>query len=97
MAFIGDSILRGIGKQEINKSVTNYYTVVKTFSGATVEDMGSYMVPTLNKKPKSLIIHCGTNNLRNDEPEDIAKKLVDLAFEASRTVRSVAVFGSRRL
>ena len=44
VAFIGDSILRGISKQEINKSVGNYYAVVKTFSGATAEDMESYRV-----------------------------------------------------
>ena len=91
VAFIGDSILRGIRKQEINKSVRNYYAVVKTFSGATVEDMESYMVPTLSKKPDGLIIHCGTNNLRSDEPEETAKKIVNVALEASRTVRSVAV------
>ena len=83
--------MRGIRKQEINKSIRNYYAVVKTFSGATVEDMESYMVPTLNKKPDGLIIYCGTNNLRSDEPQEIAKKIVDVALEASRTVRSVAV------
>eukprot|EP00112_Aurelia_sp_Birch-Aquarium-sp1_P020936 Seg551.3 transcript_id=Seg551.3/GoldUCD/mRNA.D3Y31 product="hypothetical protein" protein_id=Seg551.3/GoldUCD/D3Y31 len=60
------------------------------FSGATVEDMESYMVPTLNKKPEGLIILCGTNNLRSDEPEEIAKKIVNIAMEASRTVRSDA-------
>ena len=91
VAFIGDSILRGIRKQEINKSVRNYYAVVKTFSGATVEDMESYMVPTLSKKPDGLIIHCGTNNLRSDEPEETTKKIVNVALAASRKVRSVAV------
>ncbi len=91
VAFIGDSILRGIKKQEINKNVRNYYTVVKTFPGATIEDMESYMVPTLNKKPDGLIIHCGTNNLRSDKPEETAKKILNVALTASRTVRSVAV------
>ena len=48
-------------------------------------------VPTLNKQPDGLIIHCGTNNLRSDEPEETAKKIVNVALAASRTVRSVAV------
>ena len=91
VAFIGDSILRRIRKQEINKNVINYYTVLKTFLGATVEDMKSYMVPTLNKKPDGLIIHCGTNNLRTDRPEETAKKISNVALAASPTVRSVVV------
>ena len=69
----------------------NYYTVVKTFPGATIEEMESYMVPTLNKNPDGLIIHCGTNNLRSDKPEETAKKILNVALTASRTVRSVAV------
>ena len=91
IAFIGDSILKGIRKQEINRSVTKYYTVVKTFSGATVEDMQSYAVPTLNKCPDGIIIHCGTNNLRNDQPEEIANKIINVAVKAKKSVQRVAI------
>ena len=91
IAFIGDSILKGIRKQEINRCVTKYYTVVKTFSGATVEDMQSYAVPTLNKCPDGIIIHCGTNNLRNDQPEEIANKIINVAVKAKKSVQRVAI------
>ena len=49
------------------------------------------MVPTLNKKSDGLIIHCATNNLRSDEPEETAKKIGNVALAASRKVRIVSV------
>ncbi len=91
VSIVGDSIIKGIRKQEINRSVRQMNTFVKTFPGATTNDMESYIVPTLNREPDYLIIHCGTNDLRKDEPDVIAKKITKLAINSKKTVRNVAV------
>ena len=91
VSIIGDSILGGIRKQEMNKHVRGNFTIVKSFKGATVNDMESYIIPTLNRKPDGLIIHCGTNDLRDSEPTEIARKITKLAVNASKTVKNVAV------
>ena len=46
-----------------NKSVK-----VHSFSGATTEDMESYLIPLINKKPDHVLLHVGTNNLATDTP-----------------------------
>ena len=56
-----------------------------------VNDMESYIIPTLNRNPDGLIIHCGTNDLRDSEPTEIARKITKLALNASKTVKNVAV------
>ena len=56
-----------------NKSVK-----VHSFSGATTEDMESYLIPLINKKPDHILLHVGTNNLAIDTPEVIVEKLLRL-------------------
>ena len=91
VSLVGDSIIKGIRKQEINRSVRHMNTFVKTFPGATTDDMESYIIPTLKREPDYLIIHCGTNDLRRDEPEVIAKKITKLAVNSKKMIRNVAV------
>eukprot|EP00794_Sanderia_malayensis_P001037 gene1037-364_t len=53
--------------------------------------MDSYIIPTIKKQPEGLSIHCGTNNLRKDDPDIIASKIFSLAFEAKQRIKHVAV------
>ena len=34
--------------------------------------------PTLKNRPESIRIHCGTNNLKNNEPQSIADNILSL-------------------
>ena len=61
-----------------------YDSFVKTFPGATTEDMESYIIPTLRRNPDILIIHCGTNDLRKEDPGKIAKEITRVAIQAKR-------------
>ena len=38
---------------------------VHAFSGATIEDLHDYILPIARKEPDNLIIHAGTNNIKN--------------------------------
>ena len=48
---------------------------VKSFSGATVDDMSDFLKPTLRKHPDKLIIHVGTNDIRKSDPKIVADKV----------------------
>ena len=63
----------------------NYNVTTKTanvkrhaFSGATIEDLHDYILPIARKEPDNLIVHAGTNNIRNDTSEKIVEKLMQL-------------------
>ena len=91
VAIVGDSILRGIRRQDINREVKRKDTYVKTFPGATVEHMKWHVIPSLDMDPDEIIFMCGTNNLRNDHPNQVAKKIIELAVNTNIKVRKVAV------
>ena len=40
--------------------------------------MRHYSIPALSVKPKHLIVHCGTNDLRNKKPDEIVKETNEL-------------------
>ena len=53
---------------------------MKSFSGATTQDMKSYIQPTINNAPDRInCLHIGTNDLTSKAPNDIANAVVDLA------------------
>ena len=51
---------------------------MKSFPGATVEDMKHYVCQLLKNKPEILILHVGTNNIRDDDPQTLADKICSL-------------------
>ncbi len=61
-----------IRRKEINDEARDYHILVKSFPGATVEKMKYYLELETMFNPEGVIIHCGTNNLRNESPEIVA-------------------------
>lgn len=51
---------------------------MKCFSGSTVEDMESYMLPSLRSDPDEVILHIGTNDLPNNSPRRVAEIIANL-------------------
>ena len=56
----------------------NKFVKVHSFSGATTEDMESYLIPLINRTPGNISLHVGTNNLAIDTSEVIVKELLRL-------------------
>ena len=82
--IIGDSMLKDIKSWEINKHLKNDHAVVKSFPGAKTTCMEHYLVPSLDQKPNTIILHVGTNDLRGaDPPKVISKRIMDLARKCS--------------
>jgi len=72
-------------------SNTDTRVIVKSFSGATTACMQDYIKPSMKFKPDMVILHCGTNDLKlNEDSDDIANKIINLAVDISNTT-TVAV------
>ena len=88
VVILGDSMTSNIQEK---KWCRGAHVVSKSFSGSTVEDMLDFSKPFTRRKPDEIILHVGTNNLRNEEPQQIAEKTVDLGNAIERETRSTKV------
>ena len=46
--------------------------------------MRHYLKPTIGKSPNQIILHCGTNDLKNTNPQKVAENVVNLAKEIEK-------------
>ena len=53
--------------------------------------MESHIKPTLKNKPERIIIHCGTNDLKNNKPQSIADNILSLAKSSQQETNTVLV------
>lgn len=74
--IIGDWIISRL--QGWRMSDKKNKVVVRSFAGAKVNDLYHYLVPTLETKPDRIILHIGMNDLRNEEPKEVAENVVKL-------------------
>ena len=79
--ILGDSIIKNIQDWRMKRGMKNDEKVfVKSYSGASTEDMSFHAVPSIKRKPKVFVLHTGANDFREEENNDeIAKKIVTLA------------------
>ena len=54
---------------------------VKSFSGATVNDMEDYLKPVLRKEPNKIILHVGTNDLKSVPANRVAEGIANLVTQ----------------
>ena len=78
VVIIGDSMIKHLDPKRIQNGLQNRKVTIKTFPGARIDDMKHYAVPTLATKPNTLIVHIGTNDLRNNTPSNLLSSLEDL-------------------
>ena len=92
-AKVGDSIVRNVPSRSLNQSLKEYFSIVKSFPGATTRDMKGYIKPAIARKPDMAIFHTETNDLKsNQNPSDIANEILNLAknINISRTEVSIS-------
>ena len=78
--IVGDSIAKNIERWRLNKRIKSS-VAVKSIPGATTKGMKHHRKVCLgDNSPDSIILHVGTNNLKNKESvEDIANNIMDVA------------------
>ena len=62
----GDSLIKIVQGWRVSKGM-KVKAVVKAFPGASVEDMFDYIKPTTKHHPEEIILHVGTNDLKNSD------------------------------
>ena len=76
--LIGVSMIKNIKGTQLGKAV-GHRAVVKSFSGATTKAVKDYLKPSLELSPDQVILHVGTNDLKQNEPQQVVDSIVDLA------------------
>ena len=61
---------------------------VESFSEATVNYRNSYVCPTIKKNPKTIILHCGTNDSLWYEGSKPASNIAPDIIELARTLET---------
>ena len=79
ITILGDSMIKMIKPTKLSRSIGEKVNIdIKTFPGATIDDMNHYMQPTLKKQPKLVVLHVGTNDVQHKEPEEIVTQMESL-------------------
>ena len=75
----GDSIIQHVHGWELSNENCN--VAVKSFSGSKIEDMQDYLRPLIRRKPDEIVLHIGTNNIRDStsDPQTLADGIANLA------------------
>ena len=74
--IVGDPILNNVNEKLLSnkKRLVNVYSL----SGATTDDLKEFVKPPAHTKPGRIILHCGTNDLRDTSTDEVIKNLLDL-------------------
>ena len=92
VVIVSDSIVRNVPSRSLNQSLKEYFSVVKSFPGATTQDMKYYIKPTISRKLDMVILHTGTNDLKsNQNPSDIGNEIVNLAKNIKNSGTEVSI------
>ena len=94
MVILDDSIVRDIDQHKVRKGLFNNEKVyVNNFSGATVNHMKIYVIPTKRFENDLVILHCGTNDLRSANPNDFAEEIIELALDMKTEKNELMISG----
>ena len=86
---VGDSIVKKVKSWEL--STKDDLFAVRSFPGVNTGDLESYIKPTFKNKTELIIIHCGTNDLKNSTPQSIAENILSLAKSSQQENNIVLV------
>lgn len=77
--IIGDSMIKHLDSRRLKRSSKTPRKIsTETYRGSTIGDMKHHIKPCLAKKPEEIILHVGTNNLADQNPNDIVTGIVDI-------------------
>ena len=81
ITIIGDSLIKDMKTFKMKQGMSKQDKVyIKSFPGATIECMHDYIKPSLKFQPDTILLHCGTNDLRSDKSaEEISESMIKLA------------------
>ena len=95
VVILGDSLIKDIDQRKIRNGLPNKDKIyVKHFSGATVDHMKSYVIPSKDYDNDLVILHCGTNDLKDGKSaKDIANDIIELGSDMKTEKNDVIISG----
>jgi lysophospholipase L1-like esterase len=95
VVIAGDSLIKNVVGASMSKidpnTLYNHYYVVKAFPGANLSDMEDFIKPITRKSPEKIILHVGTNDLKNSPAKVIADSLLNLTTQIKEDSPTTAV------
>ncbi|CAB3987388.1 Scavenger receptor cysteine-rich type 1 M130 [Paramuricea clavata] len=88
IVILGDSMLKHLNPRRIQQGIDQKISI-KTFPGAGVDEMTHYVKPTLQKKPKHIILHIGTNDLQTKSPDALIKAVTKLGEAITQEISGI--------
>ena len=82
--IVGDSMVKNL---QGNKMSRRRKVKIWTFPGSTTSDMKEYVKPLLKRKPEEIILHVGTNSLRDLDVKACADEIIELARSVGSSVK----------
>ena len=73
--IVGDSMTKFI---KPNKLSRKHHVQSYSFAGAKIEDMNDFVKPLLRRRPDKVIVHVGTNNVKDENPKRVKAKIGEL-------------------
>ena len=79
VTVVGDSIIKQVKPNHMRNN-GNIKAHLKSFPGAKTSHMHHHVQPSLDYNPDVIVLHCGTNDLRDEkDPANIANGIIKLA------------------
>ena len=75
VVIVGDSMIKNIDPRGLSRKNK---TLVESYSGTTSKDIVDFVKPAARRKAKGIILHSGTNDLKQNEPKSIVKQILDI-------------------
>ena len=76
ISIVGDSMLNNIDEGRLSKR--DRRVKVRPFPGANTEDLKHYIKPIATRKPNIIIVHRGTNDLKDNTTTEIIENLLEI-------------------
>ena len=70
-----DSMIKNIDPRGLSRKSK---TLVKSYSGATSKDIVDFVKPAARRKAKGIMLHSGTNDLKQNEPKSIVEQILNI-------------------
>ena len=78
--IVGDSMVKYLNAKRLKRSMPtgNQNIHVETYRGSTTEAMTHHIKPCLAKQPDQIVLHVGTNDIRDKQPKEIVDGIMKI-------------------
>ena len=78
--IVGDSMVKYLNAKRLKRSMPtgNQNIHVETYRGSTTEAMTHHIKPCLAKQPDQIVLHVGTNDVRDKQPKEIVDGIMKI-------------------